>query len=58
MGWGGEMYNAEVMGILSLYLCVVWILLSLLLLHVVLVAGAGGHGDLSSGILRLKYLVA
>lgn len=52
------MYNAVVMGILSLGRCVVWILLSLLLLHVVLVACAGGHGDLSSGILRLKYLVA
>lgn len=52
------MYNAVVMRILSLYHCVVGILLSLLLLRVVLVACAGGHGDLSSGILRLKYLVA
>jgi len=51
------MYNAVVMGILSLYRCV-WILLSLLLLRVVLVACAGGHRDLSSGILRLKCLVA
>lgn len=58
MGWGGEMHNAVVMGIFSLDHGVVWILLSLLLLHVVLVACAGGHGDLSSGILRLKYLVA
>lgn len=52
------MYDAVVMGILSLYRCVVWILLSLVVLHIVLVACAGGHGDLSSGILRLKYLVA
>lgn len=52
------MYNAVVMGILSLYRFAVWMLLSLLLLHVVLVACAGGHGDLSSEILRLRCLVA
>lgn len=52
------MYNSVVMRILSLDHCVVGILLSLLLLHVVLVACAGGHRDLSSGILRLKCLVA